>query len=85
VSVTAPLIEASPCARAMRGAAAKSTKNKLAVTFQLFLPAFSWGMNFFSLKFSASPLFLHRKKVGPKRKIPPPEWFWRWDSKIAGL
>jgi len=68
VSVTAPSIEASPCARAMRGAAAKITNNRgtmcrtLAAAFPIPLLVFLRGMNFVSLKFSGVAVVLFRKK-----------------------
>jgi hypothetical protein len=91
-SVTTPPSEASPCAQAVPGASARSNKNKLAIDFQATLLVSTRVIE--SLLISANSL-VHRRtgaapakkflaqKQTPKRKIPPPERVWRWDSRIA--
>jgi hypothetical protein len=57
----------------MRAGAATRAKIKIAIAFQFRLFVFSRVMNFFSSKFSALELLFLFRKMGPKRKIPPPE------------
>jgi hypothetical protein len=70
VSVTTPLIDASPWARATRGAAAKNTKTNPTVAFQIRLLVCSRGMCFFSSGFSGIAVVLLSQKTWPKKKNP---------------